>query len=71
MMSGRGSPHIVEFGTGAGTWVKSSRSGGAATSCVEIAMNAAAVSVRDSKARKQRLRFDRDHWAVFLATITS
>lgn len=71
-MSGRhGSPHIVEFGTGEGTWVKSSRSGAVGTSCVEIAMGAGAVSVRDSKSRQPRLRFDRGTWAEFLATISS
>lgn len=34
-------------------------------------MGAAAVSVRDSKAREQRLRFDRTTWAEFLATVAS
>lgn len=70
-MGERGTPHIVEHDLTAGRWAKSSRSGSVGTSCVEIAVRATAVSVRDSKARAARLRFGEGAWHAFLGYVTS
>jgi Domain of unknown function (DUF397) len=48
-------------------WRKSSRSGtGSGGSCVEIALLAGAVGVRDSKHPATRLTFDRRAWETFV-----
>jgi hypothetical protein len=51
------------------TWRKSSHSGGGNGDCVEVAVSAAAVGVRDSKNTVGPiLRFPADGWQTFLAS---
>ncbi|MFC8450441.1 DUF397 domain-containing protein [Kitasatospora sp. NPDC057223] len=48
-------------------WFKSSHSGGEGGECVEIAVDPAAVHVRDSKDRQgPQFAFDRAEWAAFV-----
>jgi len=49
-------------------WFKSSFCGGGASNCVEVAISAEGVSVRDSKdPAGPALRFTAREWLVFLA----
>lgn len=50
-------------------WFKSSHSGSGGGNCVEVAADADAVYVRDSKAAGAGpvLRVDRDEWAAFVS----
>ncbi|MGW0952702.1 DUF397 domain-containing protein [Streptomyces sp. NPDC002545] len=49
------------------TWYKSSYSGNEGGACVEVAVNAAAVHVRDSKdVRRPHLSVNAEGWAAFV-----
>ncbi|MEV5728714.1 DUF397 domain-containing protein [Streptomyces pharetrae] len=51
-------------------WFKSSYSGGDGGECVEVAADATAVHVRDSKERGgPRLAFTRSAWSGFVASL--
>lgn len=51
-------------------WFKSTYSGGDGGECVEIAADAAAIHVRDSKERGgPRLAFTRNAWSGFVASL--
>jgi hypothetical protein len=51
-------------------WFKSSHSSGEGGACVEIAADAAAIHVRDSKERGgPRLAFTRSAWSGFVASL--
>jgi hypothetical protein len=48
-------------------WFKSSRSGGSGSQCVEVAVTAGVIGVRDTKDRDGgTLAFARDEWATFI-----
>jgi hypothetical protein len=50
-------------------WRKSSRSGGGNGNCVEVAVGAKAVGVRDSKNTSgPKLEFPADRWQAFLGS---
>ncbi|NYV75055.1 DUF397 domain-containing protein [Streptomyces sp. UH6] len=51
-------------------WFKSTYSGDEGGECVEVAVDRAAIHVRDSKARGgPRVAFGRDAWAGFVAVV--
>ena len=50
----------------AATWRRSSYCSGAATTCVEVAIGARMVTVRDSKATGSTLRFTVEEWRAFV-----
>lgn len=51
-------------------WFKSTYSGGNGGECVEVAVDRAAIHVRDSKERGgPQLAFARDTWAGFIADV--
>ncbi|MFJ6555632.1 DUF397 domain-containing protein [Streptomyces luteogriseus] len=48
------------------TWIKSSYSGNDGPDCVEVAISAPTVHIRDSKTKDARLAFPAEVWADFL-----
>jgi hypothetical protein len=50
-------------------WIKSSYCAADKPQCVEVALTAAGVQVRDSKSPVATLRFTVDEWTAFLAGV--
>jgi hypothetical protein len=66
----RSSAYVVEVEPSGIRWVKSSASSGGDSSCVEVALGADLVLMRDSKDRPgPRLAFPAAGWAAFLTDL--